>query len=302
MEDGEASLVRSYSLVATFGAFALAGFFALETQQDYARLRENVPYESMEQRLPRALTVQTHPLQLGRLAKLEEAIADRRNTYREIHLQRLHEEAVTLFVNSPGFGVARLLYPTESGLAHRLRDGRALPQPGDRPPVLFSLSQMEPLLPRNVDAKLEMHEESVIDFVHPAGFGFVKSRTQVAGFQSHQFSEIPRTAEHWAIQRLELLGLLLHEEPVGYVSESLPRMDELREAPTRPLDSLEVEGLAALRTGQSLFVRASNDWLRMVGELRSTKQCVACHGGSRGDLLGAFSYTLRRASLPAGEY
>jgi hypothetical protein len=24
------------------------------------------------------------------------------------------------------------------------------------------------------------------------------------------------------------------------------------------------------------------------------KQCVSCHGGERGDLLGAFSYSLRR--------
>jgi hypothetical protein len=32
----------------------------------------------------------------------------------------------------------------------------------------------------------------------------------------------------------------------------------------------------------------------MLGLARSVKQCVACHGGARGDLLGAFSYVLRR--------
>ena len=30
----------------------------------------------------------------------------------------------------------------------------------------------------------------------------------------------------------------------------------------------------------------------MLGAIRSAKQCVQCHGGQRGDLLGAFSYTL----------
>jgi mono/diheme cytochrome c family protein len=30
----------------------------------------------------------------------------------------------------------------------------------------------------------------------------------------------------------------------------------------------------------------------MLGAVRSTRQCVACHGGDRGDLLGAFSYAL----------
>jgi len=52
------------------------------------------------------------------------------------------------------------------------------------------------------------------------------------------------------------------------------------------------DGLAALRKGEDLYVRED----RMLGSIRSTKQCIACHGGERGVLLGAFSYTLRPAS------
>ena len=37
---------------------------------------------------------------------------------------------------------------------------------------------------------------------------------------------------------------------------------------------------------------------RMFGALRATKQCLKCHDAARGDLLGAFSYTLRAKSLP----
>jgi hypothetical protein len=81
---------------------------------------------------------------------------------------------------------------------------------------------------------------------------------------------------------------------VAYLSDNLPRMDELREAATRPLDVFETAGLASLRGGEDLFVRESADGLRMLGAVRSLKQCVNCHGGERGDLLGAFSYTLRR--------
>ena len=52
------------------------------------------------------------------------------------------------------------------------------------------------------------------------------------------------------------------------------------------------DGLATLRKGEDLYVRED----RMLGSIRSTKQCIACHGGERGVLLGAFSYTLRPAS------
>ena len=71
-------------------------------------------------------------------------------------------------------------------------------------------------------------------------------------------------------------------------------MDELREAPTRPLDRFEASSLDKLRQGEDLIVGRSPRQLRMLGAIRSLKQCVACHGGERGDLLGAFSYRLGR--------
>ena len=39
---------------------------------------------------------------------------------------------------------------------------------------------------------------------------------------------------------------------------------------------------------------SDGDGVRMVGAIRSTTQCVSCHDCERGDLLGAFSYTLKR--------
>src|SRR5262249_8974349 len=133
------------------------------------------------------------------------------------------------------------------------------------------------------------------------GFGYVKDRDHVAGFQAHQFSkvpkfrEVPRPPERWEVRRLDLVGLLLHSEPVVYISSHLPRMDELREVPTRPLNDFEGAALEQLRRGEDLVVGATEDELRMLGSVRSSSQCLKCHEGERGDLLGAFSYTLRRA-------
>jgi hypothetical protein len=141
---------------------------------------------------------------------------------------------------------------------------------------------------------VKLHRDGVVDFVNPGGFGFVKDRRHVAGFQEHHFSQVPKTDE-WKLQTLDLVGLVVHERPVVYVSDKLPRMDELKKAPTRALDGFEELGLAALAKGDDLFVRDVDDVRRMLGAVRSAKQCVGCHGGERGDLLGAFSYTLKRA-------
>jgi hypothetical protein len=89
------------------------------------------------------------------------------------------------------------------------------------------------------------------------------------------------------------VGLLFHNEPVVYVSENLPRMDELRGAPTRPLDGFEATALEKLRSGEDLLVAEAPNGVRMLGAIRSLKQCGTCHGSTRGTLLGAFSYTLR---------
>ena len=111
---------------------------------------------------------------------------------------------------------------------------------------------------------------------------------------------MPEPAEQWEVWRLELVGLLLHEKPVAYVTEHLPRMDELGEAPTRSLDRFEMSALERLRRGEDLLYTEAPGSMRVLGAIRSVKQCVGCHGGERGDLLGAFSYTLGRPTAEVG--
>jgi hypothetical protein len=91
------------------------------------------------------------------------------------------------------------------------------------------------------------------------------------------------------------VSLLKHDPPAVYVSKHLPRMDELKDAATRPLDGFERDALPKLLRDDDLVVDDSAETVRMLGALRAGKDCLACHRGSRGDLLGAFSYELRRA-------
>ncbi|MSQ95275.1 MAG: hypothetical protein EXR98_12060 [Gemmataceae bacterium] len=73
-------------------------------------------------------------------------------------------------------------------------------------------------------------------------------------------------------------------------------MIDLKGAPTRSLSDFEAKGLEAIQNGEDLFVRETPQGMLMLGAIRSVAQCVKCHGGERGDLLGAISYSLQRTA------
>ena len=82
-----------------------------------------------------------------------------------------------------------------------------------------------------------------------------------------------------------------------YVSDHLPRMEELRGARPGRLTNSRRWRLSVLRRGEDLFTSRDGKHLRMLGAVYSSMQCVNCHGGERSDLLGAFSYTLQAEDL-----
>src|SRR5262249_55358553 len=235
------------SLLATAAAYGLAVYLSLSAMQQFDRLRERFPFESMEDRVPAPRphsAVSPLPIDTAnRLTTLEESVRD--NFLRALGLRQLHEARVWLFVNSPGFGVTRFpLIPNEYRLTGGLRDDPPILQPVSSANPSGSTGDLSPGSGTVAQKGLQgLHLESIVDFAHHRGFGYVKDRRHVAGFQSHRFSQVPKAEEHWEVRRLELVGLLLHEEPVVYVSENLPRMDELRGAPTRPLDPFEAAAL-----------------------------------------------------------
>ena len=145
----------------------------------------------------------------------------------------------------------------------------------------------------------KLHLGALVDFVNADGFGYARDREHVAGFLSHRMSSVPALpTEQWLTRRVELVSLLKHDEPMVYVSKYLPNMDQLREAPVRPLDAFEQRTLAKLRTGDDVIVESGSDRIRMLGSLRAGKQCLECHSVERGALLGAFSYELIRDPNP----
>jgi hypothetical protein len=281
------------SCAATLVAFGVPGYFALRETRN---LQEAFPYVSMDERLPpaknhrpaRALPTAT----ADRLREIEDKYRDLSHKYRESAFRQIHEDTVRIFVNRPGFGVTRMIPVSEERLKH---EEPPIPQPGTpsaSPWLPEELSRKQPAESKTLDNLLSLHRESIVDFVNFAGFGYIKDRQHVAGFQEHQVSQTPTPERPWTLQTLDLVGLLLHEKTIAYVSKDLPRMKELRAAPTRELDDFETAGLLALQRGDDLFVRERGPERRMLGAIRAARQCLSCHEAERGDLLGAFSYRM----------
>jgi hypothetical protein len=311
-------------LAVTVGTYAfLISTFTVPHLQKVQQLQEKYPLESLEPRLAyeahaAAVTVRDKstatPEALQRLEQFEKKLDDSVRWNGPRHpLERIHRSQVQHFVDSPGFGVGRMM-------RNRVEEPRRNPERSEDPIPLpladyedpaWVAEYRDPWTPTEApvaqvperSAFQGTHFAGVFDFVNREGFGYVRSRREAAGFQAHGFSKLPRLDQvakpdqAWLVRDVALVSLLKHEQPVVYVSQHLPRMDELRVAgaPVRPLDEVEQRMLAALQRGDDLQVLSTRDRIRMMGSIRAARQCLDCHEGKRGDLLGAFSYKLRRS-------
>lgn len=289
-------------------------------------LRRRFPYESLAPRLAYEAEHARRDPKSTTAPKLSEAVAKQledqeksggrvwRWDKRVESLRMLHTDEVEKFVTREGFGRTRAPEPS----LHYFQLPKSVPLPLATLPALTPEQVgVETALPKtavagaaghmpSVEQVTALHRGSQLDFLNPDYFGHIKNREQVTGFQPHQFRYPPRleppvdkkqpadAKEGWQLRRLELVSLLKHEQPAVYVSEHLPRMDQLAKAKVRPLTAFEEQGLKALREGEELKTEATTNVIRMLGAVRAAKQCLDCHAVERGQLLGAFTYEMQR--------
>ena len=305
------------SLVAVYGFFSVAELGqqakqqALRTEFPMISLTPRLDYEAAASALPEpqlAKAVEQRMKKHETKVWADASMSFTEYTWRGNSLFRLHGSYVDSFVNSPGFGVSRMprrvirkhieLPPIEPVM---------LPPPTYVPEVSSDQAAEIPLAAAETPAQqtLEaLHQAGHGDFLDPERMGYVRDREHVAGFVGHGFSQSPTVKkdvaelEQWQLVKLELVSLLKHAEPVAYLSESLPQMDRLQDVPTRPLDAFERQAIEQLRADKDLVVDAQPARVRMVGSLRATNDCRACHQVPRGTLLGAFTYELLPAVPP----
>ncbi|HXT58425.1 MAG TPA: hypothetical protein VN699_07315 [Pirellulales bacterium] len=291
----------------------------LHSQLGWAEARRQYPLEPIAARLaheakreaepmasrdaPRDETIEQHDATM--LDALEEDVWKSYSSRRARALAYAHRSQVQQFIDSQGFGWGRMPRPTPYDLPRT--ETRNARYAGIRPESAPSSDSeparqtFAPMAPREETALnlVPLHRESLVDFVNPRGFGWVKDREHAAGFEPHAFSQLPKlqpasAKAFWRTARVELVSLLKHDQPMVYVSSRLPKMDELRDAPVRPLDAFELGGLSKLQQGDELVVHAAINRVQMLGSIPALKQCLECHQVQRGELLGAFSYEFLR--------
>ena len=303
---------RSVVIAATLLSAFIGLGASLKTQHDRVQnvldLRAEYPFSSLADRLAYEPQVsQESPsseIELSQpatawLTKFEENSG---HGMRQQLLRQLHDDQYIEFVKSAGFGMMRMRRPSRSSLEIPETKPETLP---NRPQQIDPPTAIQnPILAASDDADVTpqlaaLHDAGRNSFLNSERFGFVKTRQLAAGFEPHAMMENPNPSWrkellYWQISRLDLVSLLKFKEPRVYLSEHLPRMDELRNAKTRPADDFEQRALAQLREGEDIVLDQQLNTIRMVGAVRAAKQCLDCHSVRRGELLGAFSYLLDR--------
>ena len=299
---------------------------ALRAKYPFASLDERLAYERKRTSSIKQHVIAATPLTEAAKQSLDAQESSfelqRRYDLRTRALGALHSDRVAQFISQQGFGESRMVMPTPSHLelpeappvqfatvssdAYEQEGVRALTIPattaerGEAPERLPSLAMLR-----------EFHGNSRWNFLTVAAWGVVKGNKQAAGFEGHAFRDLPTLVEPrassddprppepdpkhpWQLTRLELISLLTHDKPQVYVSNRLPRMAELARAKVRELSDFEQQGLTTLQKGGELAADATLNRIYMLGAVRASKQCLECHDAQRGELLGAFSYELRR--------
>ncbi len=142
-------------------------------------------------------------------------------------LKALHEKTRKIFVESPGFGIEREMRRPDEYYLDLPEETYPPRQPG-YPATLGTFAgetALRPVEPKEDDYRY--HLGLFMEFVNPRGFGYVKNRKNVAGFQSHGFTSsraLADPSEKWKIDNILLIGFLIHEKPVVYLSDTLPSM------------------------------------------------------------------------------
>jgi hypothetical protein len=298
------------------------------TAEQVLAWRKQYPFQSLAGRLD--YEVERAPKspppikpEVERGLQLEWSIGVTYGPHRRESFRMLHEEQVEEFVARSGFGVSRLPTAERSPKYYELPEVKPiplakLPDASAAGPLLDlpltreaarATGGVTRLMPTFQDAEW-LHRSGISSFLDSMSIGYVKSIDKVVGFSSHHFRSYPippidyaqfvanpgpgNNQKYWKLARLELTSLLKHPSPRVYLSDHLPRMDELSSERTRELSKFEADSLAKLHAGEELLVSASANRIEMFGALRAAKSCTQCHQVPQGTLLGAFSYDLRR--------
>lgn len=264
-------------------------------RQRSRELLANYPVQSLEERLnfengkvlAQELTLHSKPE--AQLTDFE--TRNDRYLWRTTSLKRLHNETYQRFTIAAGFGSLRMAEVSDYALDTRPRSILSVP-------LNLESKKSSQTLPSYFGS---IHESALYDFFDGDRLGYAEAFRQVVGFEPHGPTQLdneisaenPGDESNWQLTRLELVSLLKHDEPRVYIAETIPLMNELDSLPHRSLNEFEAQALPQLATEKDTVIDEFAGGAKMLGAVRAGNDCLQCHTGPRGKLLGAFSYEFR---------
>ena len=136
-----------------------------------------------------------------------------------------------------------------------------------------------------------LHTDRVEKFVEQVAFG-VRRVLMMPKIETKKLP-VDSTGKTYVIDRMDLIGLLPGKEPIVRLATGINHAlrEEKKVVSTRALDEFEAQAVADLNK-RGLVWKLSESDVRMVGALRASQDCLSCHKGKEGDILGAFSYRM----------
>jgi hypothetical protein len=319
--------------LALFAGVLLVAWAFWPTGKSVEQWRKEYPFVSLSDRLKYEIKHAQEPPVLTPEAKSQLAMGygpSPSHVARLWALEQLHSEEAARFIKRQGFGPGRMSHlPSTDFLDLPAApifslENVSYPEsmlesdpPAKLPKVGYGLVGPARLL--SLESLSRIHVRGLESFLSLDGFGYVKNRDEVSGFEPHQFRYNPavpilnpkaptnpppgtpphirntdQEKERWVLRRLELVSLLKFEKPAVYLSSQLPRMQDLKDTECRDLSAFEEKALKQLQAGEDLATEATSNRILMLGSLRARNQCLECHHAQYGELLGAFSYELLR--------
>lgn len=147
----------------------------------------------------------------------------------------------------------------------------------------------------------DMHTDYVERFIASEGFG--RARMPQPLMLDHS-RRVALDSDVYSVESLELVGILKQEEPIVYRPMPHRTGGGRHFSVSRKLTEFESKSLARLRQGEDLLLDQTEQGTFLIGAVRAQASCLECHTEKKqGDLLGAFTYKLRRAENrpPFGE-
>lgn len=205
-------------------------------------------------------------------------------------LPEIHERFVYEFTFQPGFGLER--YHWQPGVWSEL-----VVQTTVKPSAPSSSERKYPPLS---SLKLDGRSDAKRRIERPT----YEEEAETLTFPSEKLQDVVERI--WHLKEMHLIGIAMHKMPVVYLGAGSenhaakldrdakgPSKPRLRgKVPTRLPNSFESAALADLRKGTELVAKTTAAEMWLVGAIRARADCVKCHDGGEGALLGAFTYRL----------